>query len=97
MLLTGPGGRARHAFSGHVGKSRQSKEREAGHVTHDFIRIHEGEFWSSCAGARLVNSNHKKQDFGKLHTGLIYGAHKASRCWKAGETTNHKGTLGKSC
>ena len=72
------------------GSQDRVKTREAGPGAHNFIRIHEGEFWVSQARARLINSKQKEEGFYKLDTGVFQGAYKPQRYWETGESTDCK-------
>ena len=73
ILLTGPGGNTRHVLRGHMGRSRQSADKQ--NNRNWGTCFHKGS-WEECFGvpwakAELVNSDQKEQGFGKFHGGFI--------------------------
>lgn len=72
---------------------RQRQRQDLGHTS--LLGSVNEVFWDSQANARLVNSNQNQQGFGKLHRGLISGAHKRKALGGRGNCCS-QGLSGKS-
>lgn len=84
LLLTGPGRGTQHTSKGHMGRSRQSKDRERKATPSEDALLGSWVIWGLQAKVELINSNRKSRVL----------TNPMGESWKAGETWS-QGLLGR--